>query len=237
MSTPSATRSRAAICGARATRRNPIDGLSARATRRLKAALLSVALTTWGCTPHRGHEAGFWFDPAPLSLSPAATDAIGGPITEAEAADVQGLARRELQAAFAEFAITITHRREAFWRVAVGSMVPVRRRAPFPAAGETWAMGRFGGYSHVGSRVLAHSALTYAPLGASREEILRGIGRGIGRTAAHELAHAILGPSSVMDTRDELSYEFHSFAREAHYYGDLHWSTARSALTTKLGAP
>lgn len=97
-------------------------------------------------------------------------------------------------------------------------------------------MGRFGGVSRVSFRVLAHAALTHAPQGASRVEILHGVARGIGRTAAHELAHAILGPSPVMDTRDEGSYEFHSFARASQYYGELHWSDARDELLSRLSS-
>lgn len=196
--------------------------------------VLTVVLGASRCAAGRVHEAGFWFEDVPLALSPAATEELGGAITPAEMADLQRLARVELQSAFAGLPMAITDRRDAFWRVSVTSLLPQRRRTPFPAAGETWPMGRFGGVSRVSFRVLAHAALTHAPQGAGRAEILQGIARGIGRTAAHELAHAILGPSPVMDTRDEESYEFHSFARENQYYGEVHWSNARTKLAERL---
>lgn len=184
--------------------------------------------------PARVHEAGFWFEDAPLTLTPGATAEIGGAITDGEAAEIRERARAELRAAFSGFPIAITDRRDAFWRVSVTTMLPQRRRTPFPAAGETWALGRFGGHSHVSFRVLAHAALSHAPAGAPRAVILHGIARGIGRTAAHELAHAILGPSPVMDTRDGDTYEHHSFARPNHYYGELRWAGAREKLLARL---
>lgn len=198
------------------------------------AVVLTVAIGASRYAAGRVHEAGFWFEDVPLALSPAATEELGGAITLAEMADLQRLARVELESAFAGLPIAITDRRDAFWRVSVTSLLPQRRRTPFPAAGETWAMGRFGGVSRVSFRVLAHAAMTHAPRGASRTEILHGAARGIGRTAAHELAHAILGPSAVMDTRDEGSYEFHSFARSSQYYGELYWSEARTKLAERL---
>lgn len=198
------------------------------------AVALTVALGVSRYAAGRVHEAGFWFEDVPFGLSPAATEELGGVISAAEMADLQRLARAELQSAFAGLPIAITDRRDAFWRVSVTSLLPQRRRMPFPAAGETWAMGRFGGVGRVSFRVLAHAALTHAPEGASRADILQGIARGIGRTAAHELAHAILGPSPVMDTRDEASYEFHSFARASQYYGELRWTTARATLAAKF---
>lgn len=182
----------------------------------------------------RGHEAGFWFEDFPLALSPAATREMGGPLSDHEASAIREQARAELEAAFAGLPIRITDRHDAFWRVSVGALV-TGRGAGRIVAGETWAMGRFGGYSHVSFRTVAHAALTYAPQGASRDLVVRAIGRGIGRTAAHELAHAILGPSPTMDgTGDESSYEFHSFSRPAQYYGELHWVDGRAALVDRL---
>lgn len=198
------------------------------------ALLVALGLGAARCGAGRGHEAGFWFEDVPFALSPAATEELGGAFSVIEMADIQRQARIELESAFAGIPIAITDRRDAFWRVSVTSLLPQRRRTPFPAAGETWAMGRFGGYSHVSFRVLAHAALTHAPHGSSRADILHGIARGIGRTAAHELAHAILGPSSAMDTRDEGSYEFHSFARASQYYGELRWAEARAQLLERL---
>ncbi|MBM3772616.1 MAG: hypothetical protein FJW27_15270 [Acidimicrobiia bacterium] len=200
------------------------------------AVMLTVALGSSRYAAGRVHEAGFWFEDVPFALSPAATEEMGGAIAATEMADLQRLARVELESAFAGLPIAITGRRDAFWRVSVTSLLPQRRRTPFPAAGETWAMGRFGGVSRVSFRVLAHAALTHAPQGATRGQIVQGIARGIGRTAVHELAHAILGPSPVMDTRDESSYEFHSFARAGQYYGELRWTEARAKLADRLRA-
>lgn len=196
--------------------------------------LLTVALGASRYAVPRVHEAGFWFEDVPFGLSPAATEELGGAISVAEMTDLQRRARLELESAFSGLPIAITDRRDAFWRVSVTQLLPQYRRTSLPAAGETWAMGRFGGVGRVSFRVLAHAALTHAPEGASRSDILEGIARGIGRTAAHELAHAVLGPSPTMDTRDEGSYEFHSFARARQYYGQLHWASARAQLAEKL---
>jgi hypothetical protein len=64
--------------------------------------------------------------------------------------------------------------------------------------------------------------------------MVRGIGRGIGRAAAHELGHAILGPLLV-HTDDESSYEFDSWDRAGQYYGELRWRTAWPLLERRFG--
>src|SRR5262245_21117053 len=129
----------------------------------------------------------------------------------------------------------MTDRREAFWTVTVRQSLPVRPAAKFPSAGETRALGAFGSHSDVSVEVLAHAALTYARPDTPRELILNGLGRAIGRTAAHELAHAILGVTDSMDNRtDEASYDYYSFARSAQYFGELHWGPAWPRLVQKL---
>ncbi len=192
-----------------------------------------LALTLQGCGGSRPPEAGFWFDESSWTLDAVATDKLGGPVTEQEWMIVKAESTSVLKGAFAGFPLTISASRDAFWRLRVRLTTPGRHKVP--VAGETRALGRFGASSDINFDVLALAAITYAPEGASRDTILRGIGRGIGRTAAHELAHAILGPSAVMDqATDEDSFEFHSFARPAHFYGEPHWTAARPALLLRL---
>ena len=82
---------------------------------------------------------------------------------------------------------------------------------------------------------LARSAVDNAPGGASRQSLIDGIGRGIGRAAAHEFAHQILGPAMQDDRTDLNSYEYFSSDRQAQFYGELRWISARPLLQKRLG--
>jgi hypothetical protein len=192
-----------------------------------------VVLLLHGCGAATAPEAGFWFEDFSWALDPVVTSKLGGAITDQERATIKAEARSTLEHAFDGLPLRITERRDALWRVRVRASAPGRRRVA--AAGETRALGRFGAWSDVNFDVLAGAAVTYAPDGASRGGILRAIGRGIGYTATHELAHGILGPSAIMDqSADDASFEFHSFARSAQFYGELHWAAARPALLLRL---
>ena len=57
---------------------------------------------------------------------------------------------------------------------------------------------------------------------------------GIGRTAAHELAHALLPQAPIHDSRDVRSYEYDSAARREQYFGEMHWAMARPLLEARL---
>jgi hypothetical protein len=103
-----------------------------------------------------------------------------------------------------------------------------------PIAGTSRPLGPLGGIGAVDFMLIARKAIQYAPAGASRREIVEGIGRGIGMVAVHEFAHQILGTAGLHND-DENSYEYHSPDRASQYYGELRWTTARPVLQRKLG--
>jgi hypothetical protein len=198
------------------------------------AAVLAAIVD--GCGLRSESEAGFSYDTFPFTLDAPTTAVLGGPLCEPEVDAIKRRSRLELEAAFSGLPLLITERANAFWSVRVRAGLEAGRSGPLPAAGETRALGRFGGHGDISFEVLATAAVSHAPPGASRQMIIEGIGRGIGRTAAHELAHAILGPSVLMDNRtDDQSYEYLSFDRSAQYYGELHWARAWPALRQKVG--
>jgi hypothetical protein len=104
-----------------------------------------------------------------------------------------------------------------------------------PSVGESYAFGPLGGGGSVAFDNVALNAIRYASPDASRQQIIEGIGRGIGRSAAHEFAHQILGATSI-HSEDPNSYEHRSADSPAHYYGELHWATARPLLQEKIGS-
>jgi hypothetical protein len=170
-------------------------------------------------------DVGFWYEDFSYRLPDQLTDRIGGPLTVADIDVIQGVSRDELARAFAGLRIAVTDRRDAIWRIGVVYDIP---RTPLgmvprntPRSGEMRNVGFLGGTGSVEFQQLAFAAFHYAPEGATRADIIRGIGRGIGRTAAHEFGHAmgLLGHSD-----DPLSYEAGSWDRAAQYYGELHWA-------------
>lgn len=186
--------------------------------------------------------AGFWWDAAPFVLSVDDARKLGGPITAPELAVMQRVSRSEVERAFSGLRIVVTDDQAAFWRVAVvGTPLTTTRNritSPFSAAGESRVFGPLGGSGSVAFAILAHNAIEYAPAGASRQQIVDGIGRGIGRAAVHELAHQVLGVdnSSALDNRaDDNSYENANADRPSQYYGELQWTTAWPVLHQKFG--
>ena len=188
-------------------------------------------------------DAGFWWDDAaPFLLSPGDAIKIGGPLTADELTRIQRVSRGEVEHAYKDLRITVSDHRGAFWRVSVvGEPITVNRNRttyPFSMAGESHVFGPLGGFGSVGFQILAHNAIEYAPAGASRAEIIDGIGRGIGRAAVHELAHQALGTDNLshIDGRsDGQSYEYRSADRPAQYYGELRWTIAWPVLDGKFG--
>lgn len=178
----------------------------------------------------------FWFEPVTYGAGEPMTERLGGPLTAAEFALIEGVARQELARAFAGLRLRFSEEREATYRVRVvqelrNSMTP---KYPGPA-GETRVLLGLGGQSAVNFRALVSSAVVYAPEPADRAAIVAAIGRGIGRTAVHELTHQLLG-SRMIDGRDDpSSYEFRSADRREQFYGELHWATARPLLERRLG--
>ena len=180
-------------------------------------------------------EAGFWFEDVTFAVSPYDLEQLGGPITSDEQSWIRRLALEELQTAYADFRLRFSDNRDAVYRIRViqDPMKAVTKMAR-GAAGETYVMGPFGGFSTVSFTVVIRGAFAYAPPGATRRDILEGIGRGIGRTVVHELAHQILGAQSL-HSNDDRSYEYGSPDRIGQYYGPIHWSTAWQPLHDRLG--
>ena len=186
--------------------------------------------------------AGFWWADTPLLLSAGDAAKVGGPLTADELRSIEAISRDEVQRAYAGLRIDITDRRDAFWRVAVvGAPLTVTRNRttyPFSFAGESRVFGPLGGSGSVAFAILAHNAIEYAPSGASRQQIVAGIGKGIGRAAVHEFAHQALGLDnlSFLDNRtDPDSYEYGNADRRSQYYGELRWTAAWPVLQEKFG--
>jgi len=186
--------------------------------------------------------AGFWWTDTRLLLSADDARKIGGSLTADELRSIEAISRHEVGRAYAGLRISITDRRQAFWRVAVvGAPLTVTRNRttyPFSFAGQSRVFGPLGGSGSVAFAILAHNAIEYAPAGASRQQIVEGIGKGIGRAAVHEFAHQALGLDnlSFLDNRTDLdSYEYGNADRRSQYYGELRWTTAWPVLIQKFG--
>jgi hypothetical protein len=175
---------------------------------------------------------GFWFDEE-VSFELHDPARIGGPLTPAERARIEEIAREEIARAFAEFNVVVTERRDAFYRVVVRQWLTANRR--YAASGQSNVFGPLGGSGAVSFLTLAAQAMAYAPAGATRADVIEGMGRGIGRAAVHEFAHQILPSGPMHTTEDAASYEYWSSDRPAQYYGDMHWSVARVRLEQRLG--
>jgi hypothetical protein len=185
---------------------------------------------------HTTREVGFWFADESFGLPSTLEQTLGGPLTARELDTVRVMSRTEVEHAFAGLRLRVTDRRDAFHTVRVVQTIVRRPGQRLPAGGETLALGILGGWGTVDFSELAGAAIAHAPPGALRFQIVEGIGRGIGRAAVHEFAHAILGPTSVMDTRtDQRSYEYEGFNRRPQFYDELHWAGARPLLERAVG--
>lgn len=168
---------------------------------------------------------GFWYENFPITLPQDHVIRLGGPLTDVDIDLIKRVSREELERAFSGLRIAVTDRRDAIWRIRVVYDIP---RGPSgmvprgPQSGEMRTIGFLGATGAVEFQTLSFAAFHYAPEGATRDDIIRGIGRGIGRTAVHEFGHAmaLLGHSD-----DPLSYEAGSWDRAAQYYGELHWAS------------
>lgn len=182
--------------------------------------------------------AGFWFDHVTFELAPSETERIGGPLTDDEAAAIRSTALAELRTAYAGIDVAFAETPEGLYRVAVvqdlsGEMT--RGGGFSDHVGESRSLGPFGGRGMVSFSLLATNAIHYAPPGATRPDIVSGMGRGIGRAAAHEFAHQILPGIDLHHDADKESYEYGNADRAAQYYGTLHWSKVRPEIARKFG--
>lgn len=185
-------------------------------------ALALLALVAAGCRD-RSPEFGFWFDPITFD-SPK----LNGPITPAELQTIASIARAEVLSAFEGLPITVSGRRDAWYRVRV------MQELPRGGAGQSRASETFGGSGAVSFSFLATGALWHAAPGEDRASTIAAIGRGIGRTAVHEFTHQLL-PTTDIHSRNERSYEFGSAARREQYHGALEWDLAWPLLQTHFG--
>jgi hypothetical protein len=194
--------------------------------------LIVGAMFLAACSHQMHPTAGFWYEDRVFALAASDTNRLGGPLAPDDIAEIERISRAELIRAFAELNIEISDRRDAHWRVSVVPQLSVKGVPP-PAGGSI-ELGGLGGGGSVGFITLATMAIRHAPSGATRREMLEGIGRGIGRAAAHEIAHQILGKDMRDDTTDINSYEYFSADRASQYFGTLHWAVARPMLRQKL---
>ncbi len=205
------------------------------------AAALAFGAVRWQASL-RSIDAGFWYDDGSIALSGDDAAKIGGPLTAQEMATIRQMSRAEVERALADLRINVTENQNAFWRVSVVGTAPGNASIPhypFASAGESHVFGPLGSWGSVGFLILAHNAIEYAPLSASRQEIVAGIGRGIGRAAVHEFAHMALGSAgnitNIDNRTDNTSYEYGNADRPSQYYGELRWTTAWPILEQKFG--
>jgi len=178
----------------------------------------------------RAAEAGFWFEPVEYESA-----RLGSPVTVADIATIERVARLELARAFAGLPLTLSDRRDARYRVSVvQDLRDLRSRRIIRVAGESRAVSGFGGQGAVSFMFLASSAIVYAPDDADRAVILEAIGRGIGRAAVHEFTHQLLPTAPIHESSDIGSYEYESAARREQYFGELHWDLAWPLLARRL---
>ena len=176
-------------------------------------------------------QAGFWFDSVSYDLIER-----GGPLTASEIALVQDAALDELRNAFAGIAVRFSHRRDTRYTVTVVQhLYDLRLRRTHEVYGSARSMRGFGGHAEVNFFAVASSATAYAPAGATRDDVIRAIGRGVASVAIHELIHLFLPQAPIDGSEDPLSYEYGYAGRRERYYGGLRWGFTKAALLQELG--
>ena len=176
--------------------------------------------------------AGFWFE----GLTPAAIAVVNErlitPLTAEELRAIESIARRELQIAFDNTRLHFSESRASVYSVRVVPQLKLPRT--LPSAGESLSFGGTRGNGAVNFNTVAISAIAFTTESTDRETVVNAIGRGVGRTAAHEFAHQILGPSDMDGTADLLTYE-HADLRHEHFFATLHWGPAAERLRQRVG--
>jgi hypothetical protein len=192
------------------------------------AGMAGVAL--WAVRVDRqGVTASLVFDGVVPDTSDEFTTRAGGPMTAAELQRIESVARRELTAAFSITCVTLSDSPKAKYRIRV------RQALRGYIAGHSRSIPGWRGAGEISFTVLTSNAVAYAPPDADRAAIVTAIGLGIGRTAAHELAHELLGSAPAHNPRDKWSYEYPDLRRE-HFYAPLHWTIAAAPLRSLYGS-
>jgi hypothetical protein len=184
----------------------------------------------------RGADIGFWFDPISADTLATLPERLGGELTAAEMKTIESVAVQEISYAFRDFKVGLSERRDATYRVRVVDSLryPIAPRMPAPSA-ESRSIPGLGGQGAVNFRLIAHSAIMFAPPELNRQAMVEGIGRGIGRAAVHEFAHQFLGSAPIHESKDIKSYEYRSADRVEQYYGEVRWDIARPLLEKRIG--
>jgi hypothetical protein len=183
-----------------------------------------------------GADVGFWFETMSADTLATLPERLGGAITASDMETIESVAVQEISHAFRDFQVRLSDRHDATYRVRVVDSLryPISPRMPAPSA-ESRSIPGLGGQGAVNFRLIAHSAIMFAPPEMDREAMVEGIGRGIGRAAVHEFAHQFLGSAPIHDSKDIRSYEYGSAARVEQYYGEMRWDIARPMLEKRIG--
>jgi hypothetical protein len=198
----------------------------------LGAALLLVVVVSGiiALLTRRPVAIAFWFEPITEEVRMSAPERITGGITDQDMAIIERTATSEVVRAFEGLPVLVSADRNEIYHVRVLS------RLGRNASGASHVIIGLGGQGYINFELHAYGAVAYAPAGASRDDIIAGIGRGIGRAAVHEFVHQLLGPSArIEDMRDKQSYEYHSATRPEQYYGPAHWGIAAPMLRKRFG--
>lgn len=194
------------------------------------ACSLWISTAILGCS-RSAVELGFWFEPVSYS-SPR----LGDPISSAELATIESIARAEIATAFGRFDLTLSNNRQARYSVRVVPKVKDERlQRGGDVAGASRAMNGLGGSGAVSFQYLANGAMVFCPETASRADMTAAIGRAIGRVAIHEFIHQLLPKFDLHSSRDIHSYEGNSPALVEGYFTDLHWGIAEPVLDKRVG--
>ena len=174
----------------------------------------------------------FWFEPISDDVRHSVPDRIAGGISAQDIVVIETTAREEVVHAFRDLPVVVSTDRVETYRVRVVGRLQNPMTAP---SAESHLIAGLGGQGFVNFQLHAHGAVTYARVGASRDEIIEGIGRGIGRAAVHEFTHQLLGRSAKIDSSEDMqSYEFGSAVRQQQYDGPMRWDIAAPMLRKRF---
>ena len=177
-------------------------------------------------------DVAFWFEPISDDVRHSVPDRLTGGISAQDIVVIEATAREEVVRAFRDLPVVLSSDRVETYRVRVVGRLQNSLTAP---SAESHLIAGLGGQGFVNFQLHAHGAVTYAPPGASRDEIVAGIGRGIGRAAVHEFTHQLLGRgANIDDSEDVQSYEYGSAVRQQQSYGPVRWDVAAPMLRARF---
>jgi len=175
-------------------------------------------------------EAGLSF--AEVSFS---SSRINGALTPADHHLIEAVALTEVEHAFRGLRFVIKRGPSRYHLRVAQAVLDRRVQREAGVAGQARGISGFGGSGEVSFSFMANAAMVYAGPEATRDELVKAIGRGIGRAAVHEFTHQLLPRAPIHATKDVASYEYASAARPEQFFGDMHWDLARPLLEARLG--